>query len=69
LESFAFAPGSPQQAPRLLRVDDPGLGQKKWTFWQEPIGLQHLVALCVQSGAEKQFKPVINRADWLYAKR
>jgi hypothetical protein len=45
------------------------LSQKKWTFWQEQIGLQHLVALCVQSAAEKQFKPVINRADWLYAKR
>jgi 4'-phosphopantetheinyl transferase len=69
LESFAFQPGVLQQAPRLLRVDDPVLSQKKWTFWQEQIGLQHLVALCVQSGTETQFKPAINRADWLYAKR
>ena len=69
LESFAFQPGTSQQAPMLLRVDDPVLGQKKWTFWQEQIGLQHLVALCVQSGAETQFKPAINRADWLHAKR
>lgn len=69
LESFAFQPRSPQQAPRLLRVDDPVLSQKKWTFWQEQIGLQHLVALCVQSVAEKQFIPAINRADWLHAKR
>ena len=69
LESFAFQPGAPQQAPRLLRVDDPVLSQKKWTFWQEKIGLHHLVALCVQSGAEMPFKPAINRADWLFAKR
>ena len=69
LESFAFQPGTSQQAPTLLRVDDPVLGQKKWAFWQEQIGLQHLVALCLQSAAETQFKPVINRADWLHAKR
>lgn len=70
LESFAFQPaGARKQAPRLLRVDDPVLSQKKWTFWQEQIGQQHLVALCVQSGAETLLKPVINRADWLYGKR
>ncbi len=65
LESFAFKPKAHQEAPSLIRVDDPLLRKKRWTFWQEPVENQHLVALCVQADRETYFAPELNRADWL----
>ena len=66
LDSFAFLPGTPVDAPALLRVDDPTLSQTKWQFWQEKLGEQHLLALCLQADTKSPLIPRLEKATWLY---
>lgn len=65
LESFAFRPATATQPPALIRVDDPALRKQNWDVWQERVGADHLIALCVQSEAEGRREPVLKHADWL----
>ena len=69
LESFAFKPGTATQPPALIRVDDPDLCKINWSIWQEQVGADHLIALCVQSTPETRIEPVLKHADWLLRSR
>jgi 4'-phosphopantetheinyl transferase len=65
LESFAFRPATATQSPALIRVDDPTLRKQNWDVWQESVGADHLIALCVQSNDVARSEPVLKHADWL----
>lgn len=68
LESFAFRPATTTRPPTLIRVDDPSLRKQSWDVWQERVGADHLIALCVQSNPEGRSEPVLKHADWLMRK-
>jgi 4'-phosphopantetheinyl transferase len=68
LESFAFRPATATQPPALIRVDDPALRKQNWDVWQERVGTDHLIALCVQSNGEGRSEPILKHADWLLLK-
>jgi hypothetical protein len=46
-------------------VDDPTLRKQNWDVWQESVGADHLIALCVQSNDVARSEPVLKHADWL----